>query len=468
MKIMIIGAGKLGYRLAETMMNEQIDITLVDTNQKTIERVQDHLDVLAIMGNGLDMATLKDLSIETYDMLIAVTGVDEANTIICSIAKKLGVRRTIARIRNPEYIRQKDYLTEDMGIDHIVNPDLATAHEIMRFLMKGYHFHTGDFAKGKVTMMDIKIGQIPDLIGKKIMDIENFDGLLITAIKREGVILIPHGSTVLQAEDLLYILGKTHRLNEFVKRFKLCLDVKPVKDIMIFGGGNIGFYLANDLVRQNVNVVIVEQNRDRCYYLSNKLPEAVIIHGDGTDLQLLEEESLAQMDAFVGATGFDEQNLLMAIMAKQEGVDKTIAKISRSSYVNLIDKLSIDFSLNPIDITVSEILKFVRGGLIVSVTMLLERQAEVVEVIINENLACVDEKIKDLKLPKGIIIGAILHNHQVVIPNGDTVIHAGDRLVIFSLNSSVEALQQFIRPNDGGLLRELWNRTKGPRKTAVS
>lgn len=468
MKIMIIGAGKLGYRLAETMMNEQIDITLVDTNQKTIERVQDHLDVLAIMGNGLDMATLKDLSIETYDMLIAVTGVDEANTIICSIAKKLGVRRTIARIRNPEYIRQKDYLTEDMGIDHIVNPDLATAHEIMRFLMKGYHFHTGDFAKGKVTMMDIKIGQIPDLIGKKIMDIENFDGLLITAIKREGVILIPHGSTVLQAEDLLYILGKTHRLNEFVKRFKLCLDVKPVKDIMIFGGGNIGFYLAHDLVRQNVNVVIVEQNRDRCYYLSNKLPEAVIIHGDGTDLQLLEEESLAQMDAFVGATGFDEQNLLMAIMAKQEGVDKTIAKISRSSYVNLIDKLSIDFSLNPIDITVSEILKFVRGGLIVSVTMLLERQAEVVEVIINENLACVDEKIKDLKLPKGIIIGAILHNHQVVIPNGDTVIHAGDRLVIFSLNSSVEALQQFIRPNDGGLLRELWNRTKGPRKTAVS
>ncbi|SCZ81160.1 Trk system potassium transporter TrkA [Acidaminobacter hydrogenoformans] len=468
MKIMIIGAGKLGYRLAETMMNEQIDITLVDTNQKTIERVQDHLDVLAVMGNGLDMATLKELSIETYDMLIAVTGVDEANTIICSIAKKLGVRRTIARIRNPEYIRQKDYLTEDMGIDHIVNPDLATAHEIMRFLMKGYHFHTGDFAKGKVTMMDIKIGQIPDLIGKKIMNIENFDGLLITAIKREGVILIPDGSTVLKAEDLLYILGKTHRLNEFVKRFKLCLDVRPVKDIMIFGGGNIGFYLANDLIRQNVNVVIVEQNRDRCYYLSNKLPEAVVIHGDGTDLQLLEEESLAQMDAFVGATGFDEQNLLMAIMAKQEGVDKTIAKISRSSYVNLIDKLNIDFSLNPIDITVSEILKYVRGGLIVSVTMLLERQAEVVEVIVNESLACVNEKIKDLKLPKGIIIGAILHNHQVIIPNGDTVIHAGDRLVIFSLNSSVEALQQFIRPNDGGLLRELWNRTKGPRKTAVS
>ena len=468
MKIMIIGAGKLGYRLAETMMNEQIDIALVDTNQKTVERVQDHLDVLAVLGNGLDMDTLRDLSIETYDMMIAVTGSDEANTIICSISKKLGVKRTVARIRNPEYIRQKDYLNADMGIDHIVNPDLSTAHEMMRFLMKGYHFHTGDYAKGKVTMMDIKISQLPDLIGKKIMSIENFEGLLITAIKREGVILIPDGSTVLKPDDLLYIIGKTHRLNEFVKRYKLCLDVRPVKDVMIFGGGNIGYYLANHLVQQNVNVTLVEQDRDRCYYLSNKLPEAVVIHGDGTDLQLLEEESLAQMDAFVGATGFDEQNLLMAIMAKQEGVDKTIAKISRSSYVNLIDKLSIDFSLNPIDITVSEILKFVRGGLIVSVTMLLERQAEVIEVIVHDHLTCVGEKIKDLKLPKGIIIGAILHNHQVVIPSGETVIYAGDRLVIFSLNASVEALQQFIRPNDGGLLRELWNRTKGSRKTTVS
>lgn len=468
MKIMIIGAGKLGYRLAETMMNEQIDVTLVDTNPKTVERVQDHLDVLAVLGNGLDMETLKELSIQTYDMLIAVTGIDEANTIICSIAKKLGVKRTIARIRNPEYIRQKEYLTQDMGIDHIVNPDLATAHEILRFLMKGYHFHTGDYAKGKVTMMDIKVNQLPELVGKKIMDLENFEGLLITAIKREGVILIPDGSTLLKMDDLLYIIGKTHRLNEFVKRFKLCLDVRPVKDVMIFGGGNIGFYLGSQLLHNNVNVVIVEQDRDRCFYLSNKLSEAVVIHGDGTDLQLLEEESLAQMDAFVGATGYDEQNLLMAIMAKQEGVDKTVAKISRSSYVNLIDKLNIDFSLNPIDITVSEVLKYVRGGLIVSVTMLLERQAEVVEVIVNDNLECVNEKIKDLRLPKGIIIGAILHNHQVVIPNGETVIHSGDRLVIFSLNSSVEALQQFIRPNNGGLLRELWNRTKGPRKTAVS
>jgi trk system potassium uptake protein TrkA len=203
-------------------------------------------------------------------------------------------------------------------------------------------------------------------------------------------------------------------------------------------------------------------------YLSNKLPEAVVIHGDGTDLQLLEEESLAQMDAFVGATGFDEQNLLMAIMAKQEGVSKTIAKISRASYVNLIDKLNIDYSLNPIDITVSEILKYVRGGLIVSVTMLLERQAEVIEVIVNDHLECVGEKIKDLRLPKGIIIGAILHNQQVIIPGGDTVIQAGDRLVIFCLNSSVEALQQFIRPNDGGLLRELWNRRQSTRKTARS
>lgn len=468
MKVMIIGAGKLGYRLAETMMNEAIDVTLIDTNQKAIDRVQDHLDVLAVTGNGLEMETLISLDVASFDMLIATTGSDEANTIICSLSKKLGIKRTIARIRNPEYTKQHDYLVNDMGIDHIVNPDLSTANEMIRFLMKNYHFHTGDFAKGKVTMMDIKINQLQSLIGKKIKDIENFEGLLITAIKRNGVILIPDGWTQLIEDDLLYLIGKTNRLNEFIKRFKLCIDVRPVKNVMIFGGGNIGYYLAKQLNQANVNVVIVEQNRERCIYLANKLSEAVVIHGDGTDIQLLEEENLSHMDAFVGVTGLDEQNLLMAIMAKQEGAGKVIAKISRASYINLIDKLNIDFSLNPIDITVSEILKFVRGGLLVSVTMMLERQAEVIEVIIHEDLPLVGEKIKELKIPKGIIIGAMVHNQQVMIPNGDTIIHAGDRLVIFSLNSTASELQQFIRPANGGLLRELWNRRESTRKAAHS
>ena len=457
MKVMIVGAGKLGYKLAELMNNEDIEVTLIDTNLETLERINDHLDVLTVAANGIQIGALKDLDIQTYDLLVAATSSDETNTLICSLAKKLKCKKTIARIRNPEFTEQLDFVKNEMGIDHIINPDLTTAIEIERYLLKSYNFYSDDFAKGKVSMVDFHIGNIDALVGKRIMDLECLEGLLITAISRDGGLIIPNGSTKLLEDDVIHVIGKGKNINILGEKLKANMDKKRTKKAMILGGGKIGYYLAQRLESSNVVVTIVEKDKDRCEYLSEKLNHALIIHGDGTDVNLLEEENLAYQDAFIGVTDYDEQNLLMALVAKQLGVNKTIAKISRPNYINIIDKLDIDVALNPINITASDILRFIRGGKVVSVSLLLGGQGEVTEIIASEGLPIVGKPISKLGLPEGIIIGAIVHKGEVIIPNGDTIIYPNDRIVVFSLASDMSSFKKMIRPVKEGIFSELWS-----------
>lgn len=461
MKVMIVGAGKLGLKLAESLLNTNVDVTLVDTNARVIERINDHLDVLTVTANGIELEVLRELNIETYDLLTACTGSDETNVLICSLAKKLGCRRTIARIRNPEYTKQLSFIKAKMGIDHIVNPDLATANEMSRYLSRSYNLHSEDFAKGRVSMIDFNVSQVEGFVGKQLKDLSGLDNLLIVAVSREGEMLIPHGLTQLQENDIVHVMGESKRVNQLSERLGLTNGKKRVKKVMIFGGGKVGLYLAQQLRLANVGVTIVEQDRERCEYLAERLDDALIIHGDGTDINLLEEEDLQLMDAFVGASGFDEQNLLMCLLAKQSGVDKVIAKISRPNYVQVIDKLGVDVALNPTNITASDILRFIRGGRVVSVSLLLGGEAEVTEIIVGDNPSIIGKPLAELGLPKGIIIGAIVHNGQVIIPNGATVIHALDRLIIFCLTRDVGALDVFMKPSRrGGVLHELRNRNK--------
>lgn len=464
MKVIIVGIGKLGYKLAESMLNEDIDVTLLDSNPKVLERINDHLDVLTVTANGIEIDVLKKLNIETYDLLVAATNSDETNTIICALAKKVGCKKTIARIRNPEYMKQLDFVKVEMGIDHIINPELATANSIEKYLLKNYSFYSGDFASGKVSMVDFNIGTMSNFVGKKIEDIDDLDGLLITAISRNGTIIIPYGSIRLIENDVIHIIGKSKNIEKLNNKLDVNINKKHVKNAMILGGGKIGYYLAQRLTSYNINVIIIEQDKKRCEYLSEKLNNVLIIHGDGTDMNLLEEENLSSMDAFIGVTGYDEQNLLMALMAKQSGVSKTIAKISRPSYVHIIDKLGLDVALNPVNITASNILKYIRGGKVVSVSLLLDGQGEVTEIIASENTPIVNKPLAQLNLPKGIIIGAIVHKDDVIIPNGNSIIYPNDRIIVFCLTSDLPSLQTFIKPHKGGILSELWNNNKSTRK----
>jgi trk system potassium uptake protein TrkA len=467
MKVLIVGAGKLGYRLAQQMLLSDIEVTIMDTNSKILDRVNNQLDVLTINANGVQIDVLKNLNIGLYDLTIAVTSNDETNIVISSITKKLGCKKTIARIRNPEYVEAIPFIKKEMNIDHIVNPELAIATEISRYILKKYAFYSSDFVKGKVSMIDLNVNNIPGFIGKKIHELEDLDDLLITAISKNGNLIIPHGGSILEKDDILYLIGTRAGIKRIADKSQVVKNKsknkKHIEKVFILGGGKIGYYLAKKLLKEGIRVKIVEQSTERCKYLSEKLDKALIICGDGSDINILEEEEIDTMDAFVGVTGFDEENLLMSLLAKKSGVKEVISKVSRSNYVGIIEKLGVDVALNPINITVSNILKFIRGGKVISVSLLLGNQAEVLEMVASEDLSIIGKPIEKIGLPKGIIIGAIGHNGKAIIPDGKSIIHPNDRLVIFCLSSEIHALDPFFKGNKGGLLNELSNFNKGIR-----
>lgn len=466
MKIIIVGAGKLGTKVAESLVTEDIDVTVMDKNEKVLERLNEHMDILTIEASGIDINALREIEIGKFDLLIAATNNDETNTVICSLAKKLGCKKTIARIRNPLYKEQWDFIKDKMGIDEIVNPDLATAMEIQRDLLNHYGFSSGEFADGKVEMLDVNIDREGDFIGKRLMDLKGFERLLIAAISRNGETIIPDGSTELLQGDVIHIIGKKQEIKKISISFRHENHDKKIENVMILGGGNIAHYLAQRLAKKHIQVTIVERDKERCHELSEGLEDAVIIHGDGTDIHLLEEESLENMDAFIGTTGFDEENLLMALMAKQAGVAHVVAKISRSNYTKIIDRLNIDVAINPVFITASNILKFVRGGKVLSVSLFLEGDAEVTEIVLDDIPSIVDKPLTMLNLPKGIIIGAIVRKGKVIIPKGDTSLKADDRIIVFSLSEDLSSLKMFFSQNRGGIFSELWSRTKSTRNNS--
>lgn len=463
MKAMIVGAGKLGYKLAESMVREGIDVTVIDNNPRVIDVVNEHLNVLTVLANGIEISILEELNIETYDLLVASTEHDETNTLICSLSKQLGCNKTIARVRNPEYMEPLDFIKDKLGVDHIINPDLSTARLIEKYLLKNYSFYSGEFVKGKVQMIDFNVENMIEFVGKKIMELKGFEELLITAISRFGVIIIPDGSTIIEANDIIHVIGKSIDIRNLNNRFSRDINQKDIQKVMILGGSNIGFYLARSLAKSNISVTIIERDKIRCEELCENLNDVLIIHGDGTDINLLEEERISEMDAFVGVTGYDEENLLMGFIAKQSGVSKVISKISKNNYSKIIDRLEVDVALNPIYIAASNILKLVRGGKIVSVSLLIGGNGEVTEIIIEKDLPIIGKTLKELDLPKGLIIGALVRDGEVYIPNGDTHIEADDRIVVFSLVEDLPELKMFFTPDKGGLISELWNRTKSTR-----
>jgi trk system potassium uptake protein TrkA len=468
MKAMIIGAGKLGYKLANALSTGDNHVTVVDSDSEVLEKVSEHLDVMVVKANGVQIDMLKELGINSYNLVIAVTESDETNMIICSLAKKLGCDKAIARVRNPEYAQQKDFIVQAMGIDYIVNPEFATANEIMRYLLKSYSFYSGDFADGRILMIDFIADNIPGFVGKRIHELENINGLLITAISRDGETIIPNGSSSIIEKDIVYVIGKRENIDQLAKRCKSTLPTRSIKKVMVMGGGKLGYYLAEKLSAHNIIVKIIEQDKDRCEYLSEKLNGVLVICGDGTDPSLLDDEGISNMDAFISVTGYDEENLLMTLIAKQAGVKKVIAKVSKPSYAQIIERLGVDIAISPIDITASDILKYIRGGRAVSVSLLLGGQAEVTEIIADENMPVIGKPLAQLGLPKGIIIGAIAHKGKVIIPNGSSIINPGDRFVVFCLSSEIAALEAIFKRVKGRGLGELWNRSKDAGKSARS
>lgn len=464
MQIIIVGAGKLGYILAEFLSQKDNNVIMIDTNEKALERANNQLDILTHRGNGAQIAVLEDFNVRNSDLLIATTNNDDTNMLICYLAKKLGCKRVVARIRDPEYSEQVETLKKQLDIDYVANPELEMAKEIGAHLLKGQALNMEDFAKGKVSIINFRAHDLEGMEGNRIKDIEIPKSVLIAAILRDGEIIIPYGDTILKGNDTIYLIGEKESINMFKNSSHNPERSIVVKKTMILGGGKATYYLAKRLIRHGVSVKIIEKDEERCTYLAQELPGALIIHGDATDPYLLTEENISEVDALVSLTGYDEENLLMTLLAKKHGVGKVITKVSRTNYIPIIEQLGINNAVNPVMITAGEIMRFIQGGRVVSLFLLLGGKAEVLEVIAKENSKIVGKPLAELGLPKGIIIGSIVQKGKVIIPDGNSIINSGDRLIVFCLQSEVTTLEKLFYKARGGLLDELLDRYKGIRK----
>ncbi|NLM52882.1 MAG: Trk system potassium transporter TrkA [Firmicutes bacterium] len=454
MKVIIVGAGKVGTQLVESLLNEKHEVTVIDNSQQVINNLNDNFDVLAVKGNGVSSSLLQEVECAQADLLIAVTDSDEANIVSCISAKKMGTKCVIARVRNPEYVKELGFMRKTLGINYIINPELSTAHHIVRLLFNEHVSYTEDFAKGRVRITEIQVSPNSNLLYKQIKDLDLPKSIIITAITRGGEVIIPNGLTTIDPLDTLYVMGERNSVDTFAQAAGSKINRNRVKNVFITGGGRTALYLAQELEHLGVNVKIVEQDLERCRLLSEALNSTLVLHGDGTDISLLKAEKVEEMDAFVALTGYDEENMLVALLAKQLGAGKVIAKISRSSYTSLLETIGIDNAVIPKLITARDILRIMRGGKIITLSLLIGGRAEVLEVLPQPDAPILNKPLRELGIPQGLIIGAILRDGRVIIPKGDAVIKSTDRVIVFTLENHMDKVTKLfgVRGGHKGIL----------------
>ncbi len=453
MKVAIVGAGKLGTAIAEAMINGGNDITVLDVSEERIQTINQSLDLFTITADAKQIDTLKEMGIGNFDLLISTTDNDEKNIVICAFAKTLGCRMTVARVRAPEHLEQLDFIRDNMGIDYVVNPDKSCADEIFKYITQQYALSGGRLDKDGVGVLEFEAGNISGVAGNQLKDIKLPEsGILIAAISRQGKIIIPNGSTLIFPDDVVYAIGLQASVDALGKHVKQSREEKRISRVMIAGGGNTGYFLANQLVEQGAAVKIIELDKERCEYLSAELDKVLVLNADATDTAILREENLAGMDAFIALTGFDEENLLLSLIAKQYGVDKIVAKTSRKSYESLIEQLGDVMIINPLNITATDIMHKIRKDGVVLFSKVINGQAELREIMVDKRMLLTSKTLLDLEIPDGVLLAAVERDGETFIPNGSTKIQEGDKVLILSLLSSSGALENLLSKGKSTIL----------------
>ncbi|MDD4084342.1 MAG: Trk system potassium transporter TrkA [Acidaminococcaceae bacterium] len=430
MRIVVVGAGKLGYSVAQLLADDQYDVVVIEQDEKRREVVKNSLDVLTIGANGASPMTMQEGFVKDADMLLASTDSDEANMIICSLAKQNGVKHTVARIRNTDYAQLSDaFLKDTMKIDMILNPEQITAKEINRILMTPAALNVEDYAEGRVRMFEVKLRKDSPFAGIPLKKLEIPKQILVAMIFRNNEMIIPHGDDVMRDNDHVFFVGGKDVVHDFESEFTTTHS--KAERVIIIGAGRTGRFLAPLLEQQGLFVKIIDKNKERCQLIAQKLNRGIALHGDGTDIDLLVEEGIAEADVVVCVTEDDKLNLLLALLAKHLGAAKTIVRVARNEYVELMEKVGVDIVLSSRLLSSGEVLRFIRRGGVVSVSLLEGAKAEAIELILPENSPIAGKKLRDAALDKECLVCAVVHDNEVVVPNGDTVLWPGDRVVIF-------------------------------------
>lgn len=451
MQIIIVGCGNVGSTLTEQLSKEGHNITVIDRDAGKVEAIANQYDVMGVVGNGGSFSVQNEAGIENADLLIAVTASDELNLLCCLIAKKAGDCNTIARVRNPIYNKEIDYIKEELGLSMVINPEQAAALEISRLLKFPSAIRVDTFAKGRVEILKCKVEPGSPLCNCSLMDISGtlHCEVLICAVERGDEVYIPDGKFRLQEKDVISLVASPKHANDFFK--KIGMGTNRIRSVMIVGGGETSFYLTQMLQAMGMDITIIEKEKSRCDELSELLPKALIIHGDGTERNLLQEEGLEQVQAFVAWTNLDEENVMLSLFARHVSKAKTVTKIHRIAYDEIIDKLDLGSVMYPKYITAEYIVRYVRamqnsiGSNVETLYRLIENKVEALEFCVSELSPVVGVPLKDLRLKENLLICCINRKGMIITPGGQDIIEVGDTVVVVTTNTGFHDLQDILK-----------------------
>lgn len=444
MRVLVVGAGEVGYNTARMLSREGHEVVVVDEDEHRVARLAEQLDALVVQGNGASPRLLDEIGAHESDLLVAVTNSDEVNITACLVAKSRGIGRAVARIRNPDYYDTKDAFARDvLGIDFVINTEWAAAEEIRDALRVPGSVNVENFAEDNIEVAEVVLKSDSPLVGRAVQDVNLPKGALVVGVVRGEETIIPRGNTVLEARDHIFLVSERRRISEVVRA--ATDDVEEVEEAMIFGGGRIGLRLALMLEAEGIRVKVVEKDEERARYVASRLGKGLVLHDEGVSREFLLQERVDRTDAFVACTGDDRANLLAAMYAKQLGARRTISVVSRGEFAPLSDELGVDIAISPRLITAGAILRFVRKGEVVAVT-LLESGAEMIELRVPGSCRITGRPLSRVGFPRGAIVGAVLRNGQVIIPTGDDVLREGDDAVVFTVESAVDEVERLFSP----------------------
>jgi trk system potassium uptake protein TrkA len=441
MNIIIVGCGKVGSTIAKQLCNEGYDVTVIDNNPNKLRAVSDGMDAMAMVGDGTSYTTLKEAGIETADVLIAVTDSDEKNLLCCVIGKRTGNLAAIARVRNPVYSNEREFLQKGFGLAMLINPESAGAEEMGRIFRFPSAIDIETFAKGKIELLTVRIPEKSLLAGKPLTYIHQKlrTDVLVAVVRRKGQVIIPSGDFVIEAGDLVSVIAEHEQAHEFFR--KIGIETHRVRDVMIIGGGKMTYYMAKNLAASGIGIKIIEKDLKRSEVLSELLPDAEIICGDGTDEDLLLEEGIEKVDGVAAVTGMDEQNIMLTLFARSQSDNvKTVTKVGKLSFTKVIDSLDLGSVVNPKETTAEYIIQFVRsmrasmGSNVENLYKIANGEAEAIEFHVTEKTRAVSIPLVKLNTKKNILIGKIFRNGRAFTPTGHDSIEVGDSVILVVLS----------------------------------
>jgi trk system potassium uptake protein TrkA len=446
MQVLVIGAGEVGFHTALRLSREGQKVVVVDRDSEAVRRVTDQADLQTIIGQGSSPQVLLQAGIKDAELVIAVTDSDEVNLTACHFASLLSPHCTkVARIRSEDILAfMEERGSQILNVDSAINPEREVARQMMQFISVPAASSVTDFAGGRVKLLGLNLPVTSPLVGKSLAELRTGIDLhfLIAVIERDGSVLIPRGDDVLVGGDLAYVVVQEDKIGQLLELFGM--QTKPVRNLVIVGGGIIGRQLAKSARAHDIKTRIIEKNEQLCHDLVEDLRDVIVLNGDGTDLTLLQEENIGAADVFAAVTSHEEDNVLIALLGRKMGAQRTIARVAHMGYVPLVSNLGLDLVISPRFSAVGAILRYLRRGKVLNVTSLRSEDAEVIEVEALETSSLVGRPLAEVKIPSGALIAGLIRNDEVIIPSGFTVVQPGDHLIIFLMRKVLSKIEKLL------------------------